>query len=389
MLLPVVASLLCLATSFLAPDQDGTATAPRSVQWMLPTDENQSVSGALLERWDKRSDDAQSDLEKFDVKLASANWLLSRQIAVPASRVLLGLATKSDLDQIGDALNAAQTRLDAADEFWAKVVKSGELADAHDSERAKNLDGLHIMHDAFKSLWPTDNIESDDRDESMRNAANRLSTLLINDRMDVLAAAQLWQGYLYIERGKLDGALELWPKTLSPLSPPFSVNLYTRLIQCRTAVQKDHVYTAGVALLTNLEQSAIRRMSDAQMAVEAQATVAFVRRQLLANWRKKLSDEGELDRAAWCSQMVEKLDVDHDQGNGTVKMLALEFAAPDFVNLDRAILQLDEPPKRSPSTRIADDDAADMPAKDVTTSGENEDTDAGDDNDSHIENPGG
>ena len=350
MLHAVIVGTLCLITSFLAPDQEAGQASPRSVQWVLSSESQPPPDAGLLERWELRSAEAQSDLEKFDVKLASANWILNRQICAPVSRLLLRADQNEDRDLIVSALSAAQLHLDDAEKLWAKILKSGDLPDAYDSMRAKNLSGLRIIHDVFNSMWPATEIGKDARNEALREAANQLSILLKDDRDEVSAAAQLWQGYLYVERGRLAGALELWPRTLGTLSVPFGVNLYTRLMQCRTLVQNDQAYTAGVALLLNLEQTAGRFMSDAQKSVEAQATIAYVRRQFLTEWRKKLTDEGELDRAAWCSRMVEALDVAHDPGDGVVKMLPMEFAAPDFVILDKAIAKLKVPAKRPAST---------------------------------------
>jgi tetratricopeptide (TPR) repeat protein len=394
----VIAGMLCLAISILSPDQDDGAAAPRSVEWVFSVESAQPPDSDLLERWDKRAAEAQSDLEKFDVKLASANWILSRHISAAVSRVLLRTDKKEDRDQIAKALTASQIYLDDADQLWAKIVKSGDLPDAYESTRAKNLSSLRIFHDVFKSLWPAAEMTIDAREEAMREAANQLSIVLKDDRKDVLAAAQLWQGYLYVQRGKLAGALELWPRTLEPLNAPYGVNLYMRLMQCRTLVQKDQAYTAGVALILNLEQAAVRRMSDAQMGVESQATVAFVRRQFFNEWRKKLTDEGELDRAAWCSRMVEALDVDHDPGDGVVKMLPMEFAAPDFVELDKAIARLNEPVQRNTSKQSAESESIEANEKTPAASREDENTNSDEDDpeeddtevdDNSPDNPGG
>lgn len=384
----IIAGLMCLTTALMAPDQDNTGTPPRTVQWVLSTRDVATSDTNLLERWDAAAEKAQSELEKFDVKLASANWLLNRRIGIPVSRVLLRTDTEDDRNTIVHALTEAQTRLDEADALWTKIVKAGELPDAYDSKRAKDLRGLRIMHDTFESLWPAKEITKEARDEAMRNAANDLSDLLIDDRNDVLAAAQLWQGYLYVQRGKSDGALELWPRTLVQLNVPFSVNLYTRLMQCRTLVEKEQTYTAGVALLLNLEQAAVMRMSDAQMSIEAQATIAFVRRQFFTDWRKKLTDEGELDRAAWCSRMVEALDVEHDPGDGVAKMLPMAFAAPDFVMIDKAIARLDEPAKREVTPQSSDADRAKSGDNPTAASEESED-DNPQEEDSPNDNPGG
>ncbi|GJM23725.1 MAG: hypothetical protein DHS20C16_01400 [Phycisphaerae bacterium] len=382
-----IAGLLCLTTAFLSPDQDGGTASPRSVQWVLSSDSKPLPDVGLLERWAARETEAQSELEKFDVKLASANWILSRQISGSVSRVLLRADKKDDRDQIEAALSSAQILLDDAEGLWAKVLKSGELPDAYDSTRAKNLSGLRVMHDVFRSMWPKVETTEDARKEAMREAANQLSILLKDERKEVSAAAQLWQGYLYAARGNLAGALQLWPRTLEPISVPYGVNLYTRLMQCRTIVKKDQAYTAGVALLLNLEQTVVRRISDADESVEAQATVAFIRRQFFTEWRKKLTEEGELDRAAWCSRMVETIDVDHDPGDGVVKMLPMESAAPDFVKLDKAIARLNEPAKREPSAQPEKDDVPESPKKSTKYSEENEDTDSEED-DTHQDNPG-
>ncbi len=371
MIHPLYACAMGLAALILAPDPDGSSDSPRIVRWVLATKNPVQSDASLVEQWQKRAATAQSEFEEFDVRLTAANWLLSRRISAPVSRILLGIESEDDKKVIEDALDAAKDEIKKAEDLWAKIVKSDELPNAHDSKRAKDLIGIGIFFDVFNSLWAEDNSSKETRDESLREAANRLSLLLIEDRKDIVAAAQLWQGYAYTQRGRLKGALELWPRTLVHVKPPHGVSLYARLMQCKTLVEKDQTYAAGVTLLLNLEQNVGYSIADGKKSAEAQGAVAFVRRQFVRAWRKKLMDEGELDRATWLSQMIETLDVSHDPGDGVVQMLAMEFAAPEFVDLDKTIARLNEPPKRerADSNEVTSNVSEDAP----TDTDENED----------------
>ena len=300
-------------------------------------------------------------LDKAQTHLALANWHLAVPPARPATRWLIGLETKADLETIRASAAEAHEHLGCA----RRLLESEEAkklqgqAKARRRELAKAADVLKSFADLLaEAATPADT-------EAGRSAwvevAVGLSATRESGQESVAAAALLWQSFAWEQAGRRDRALESLPDALAtPQRLPY--DFFCRLLRCRILADGGQ-HTAALVLSTKILEASRRWFAKPPRPIlEARLRlVALLQCRLSRVWMDRFgaaADEtGSADalRAALARRYRELF------GNGqeTVEVYCLEAAIPMLPEA-RATGPL--PPTTAPGPRTSTSSPVSRPA---------------------------
>lgn len=272
--------------------------------------------------------------QAFDGYLAAANWILAYQIEPMATRELLQAAQPSDADAALVLVNRARAQLARAATIWKSIENDEKQVDSGDRFRlADQLESLQGFANAFWALWRTDYASDSQRDETLAQAAGRLSIAREDDRPHVALAAQLWQAYLYFVRGRSERTIDLLPDAMTEPDQAVHYEYFSRILRCRALVRETQGFSSAIALLARLEHSASEWFDEPAARLEAQRVAGLARRQVLNNWAAQFRKSSEPDRAKWCDEAIADIDRKHFSTPESAPLLRLETAAPRITDI--------------------------------------------------------
>ena len=271
---------------------------------------------------------AQDLVSEARCRLATANWILARQIEPQVTRLLLGIASEADRGALAALVAQAQQELSKAGELLASSDGQG---DEPTSEEAAAPDGageagalpedLQAIHrdltafaDALALAWA--DAETEEASSQARQAAGLLAVLLEDQRPQVAAAATLYQALLYQRAGRgerarvvLDVALQTLPDGGESLA------LFSRLLRCRSLAE-DGAQVVAYSLLLRLEERCQEWFTLPDELAQASRAVALVRRHVLESWPEPEDQAAAADLRAWRDAAIGRLDeLTHQDGD--------------------------------------------------------------------------
>lgn len=267
--------------------------------------------------------------QAFDGYLAAANWILAYQIEPMSTRELLQVAQPGDADAALVLVNRARAQLARAATIWKSIEDDEKQVDSSDRfTLADQLESLQGFANAFWALWRTDYASDSQRDETLAQAAGRLSIAREDERPDVALAAQLWQAYLYFVRGRNDRTIDLLPDAMTEPDQAVRYEFFSRILRCRALVRENRGHSSAIALLARLEHSAPEWFNQPAARLEAQRAAGLARRQVLAAWAAQFRQASETQRAEWCDEAIADVDRKYFSSPESAPLLRLETAAP-------------------------------------------------------------
>ncbi|MBN1491982.1 MAG: hypothetical protein JXA69_18865 [Phycisphaerae bacterium] len=295
---------------------------------------------------------AETDVsERIVLTLGWANWELAEAAAPAATRWLLGMRTRDDLERFGAAAEAAREALDAAKRDFEFLTDSPERAVQRQHRRWKQtLERLRTFADACAALAgsaPAGASDLEVAQEACRVAAIELAVLREDEDADTAAAARLWQALLLEAGGRADRALDTLDFALvAPDHLPY--DFFLRLLRCSLLLDRGS-YLLATALTYRVEAECDRWFGAGTPAgVRALAAVRVVRLKCLWRWADALrADEPEL-----ADRQLEKADAlraEHFPSDGLAPIYRLDRAVPIFVELP----DLSSPAATRPTTSTA------------------------------------
>lgn len=269
-----------------------------SAEWHAELSQTREKLAAQLERTDEGLDRAQAHL-------AMANWFIAVPTARPATRWVLGLATKADPVAIAASTAAATKHLEQAQAILDKASKADK---AEAKERRRDLSQSAEIVSAFVDLFKAVEVKPGDAaQEAWRKAARGLAVARESQDSEVAAAAQLWQAFALVQAGKRDRALEVLPDALAkPEHLPY--DLMSRLLRMRLAADAGE-YAAAVSLLSRMEANLKNWMGNQnQERNNARRLVELLQHRVLEAWMERLRTTTHPEAAADLAAIAARIE---------------------------------------------------------------------------------
>jgi hypothetical protein len=185
-------------------------------------------------------------LEQASVELAMANWLLAVPAASPATRWIIGLPESGDLPRIHEHAEDAQRHLARARKLLGDKT-------SEDNDRRRELQTTASTLEAFAKLLAACSGKTDSPEyrQACADAAVGLASARESDKLQIAAAAVMWQSFAWSAAGDDKRALTTLPEALSkPERLPY--DFVSRLLRCRILAQANEP-AAAIALLLHIE----------------------------------------------------------------------------------------------------------------------------------------
>lgn len=189
---------------------------------------------------------AESSLDRASVELAMANWLLAVPTASPATRWIVGLPESNDLPRIHESAVEAQEHL-------ARARKLLGAETEEDKDRRRELRTAASNLESFARLLGacSNSPDSSGYRQACEDAAVGMATARESDKLQVAAAAVMWQSLAWTSIGRQERALATLPEALSrPERLPY--DFLSRLLRCRVLAESNEP-AAAIALLMHVQ----------------------------------------------------------------------------------------------------------------------------------------
>jgi len=301
-------------------------------------DSAQSVS-AQVDQLIGRGDQSADSILAIDLRLSAANLLLARHTEPALTRVLLRLPDQRDTDLAREALNQASAILSV-------VEKSLEAQHAAQDPRAAEAQLQYARLNAFERALQviTGSTAQEDQDSQAREAASDLAVLLEQDDPRIAESALLYYAILMNQSVGLDRVLTVLPNVAAPPRPQHTeYPFFARLLRCQLIADRGG-YAVSLALLDDLEDRVDRWFTQPDQQLQALRSVAWVRYDVLRNWRDSLPGSAVAERQ-WCERAMLAVPEAHFRTQQTT-LLRLGLAIPILVTAPEAV---NAPPDPTPS----------------------------------------
>jgi len=262
--------------------------------------------------------------------LAAANTMLSFLVEPACSRAFLSLdASAQDKRALHDVLDQVENLLDRANEVLAKVKPGDENKDPVLRSLQRASESLQAFHGALKTYLVED-VAEDELPSTRRHAASKLSPMLEDNDVRVVAAARFWQAVL--RRGSSDPQrlLQLLRPVMADLASDSAHAFYSRLLSCRLLASSKEFVSAD-ALLMQLETRCDQWFANEADRADAVRAVALFEMRVVADWYRHLEKDEEA--RAWCVERIKQITATHFSGD-TNTVLRLSPAIPLLVTPD-------------------------------------------------------
>lgn len=261
---------------------------------------------------------AKDPLEEAHARLETANWWAAVSMTGPATRWLLGMQNRADLDTIAEAAREAESQLEKARALLEAAVATSQ-AESRDNQsnadRRQTLiqaaDTLAGFVEIFKQAEAESGSANGDPERARRNrwrsAGRRLAIARESEDPQLAAAALLWQSFAFEQGGRRDRALEALPDALvKPEHFPYS--LMCRIVRCRMLAE-DGQNPAAMVLLSRMEPLLKEWMSrQTEERNRVRRLIGLVQYQVAQQWLKGLKPPTRSAVAEQLQPILEKVE---------------------------------------------------------------------------------
>jgi hypothetical protein len=281
-------------------------------------------------------DDASDPGKKMAARLTAANWELAAAAATPVSYILLGFEAPTHRDQLRELTQAANQHFRQVDE---QLEAAGDLPDDQADALALHLMRLRAFAQILAALAESADVDADadaDAEKSIDDMLTATAILLEDSRPDVVATAELYQGFLLGRAGRSERALKIlkWATAgVAPGTTEFAV--MGKLVRLRL-LNASGMTDAAWALSLRLGEQLPDWISSKPVIAEARAGLALLRLDTMTQARDRAKTAGNEDESKWLTDRIQSLDEELFSENPPAEgLFRLSFAVPMLTKIER------------------------------------------------------
>ncbi|MFQ6049179.1 MAG: hypothetical protein ACE5K7_07435, partial [Phycisphaerae bacterium] len=231
---------------------------------------------------------APTPAQTITASLELLRWQLSRQIEPAVSRLLLGIATDQDRQQIARICHHAASHLSRLEALLQELSESSASSQPH---------ARHAWREQFEMLRPLPAAFAaavGDDPARCLTAADSLEPLTAAHYGPLAHVARFWRALLLARAGRYGQALELLDLALAdPQDEPYGI--FARLLRCRILAERGYLSVALV-LVMQIEKR-VERWFDSHQARLAKRAATLLRLELTDRWANHLARAGLTEQA--------------------------------------------------------------------------------------------
>ncbi len=312
-----------------------------------------------LERMGEVLAAARTPLEQASVELAMANWLLAVPTASPATRWLVGLPQRDDLERIHESARDAQEHL-------ARARKLLGPDEAEPKERWRELRSAASVLEAFAKVMFScaDQDDSPTYRDGCESAAVGLGSARESEKQPIAAAAMMWQAQAFALARRTERTLSILPEALArPDRLPY--DFMSRVLRCRVLAETGEP-AAAIALAMRMGAICDDWFPQQdQEAVQARRRlVGIVQARVTRDWLARLAASPEA--AEPLARTLDPLQKSLFPEGKTNPVYHLETALP--ILIEAPPLRIEEPAAPRDGARRDGDSAPTRPSRAISES---------------------
>ena len=274
--------------------------------------------------------DASDPAKQMDARLTAANWELAAAAATPVSYILIGIDSPSHANQLRGLTQAATQLLDQVDE---QLEAADQVPDDEADALSLKLMRLRAFAQILASL--ADSAEGK-AEKSVNDMLTSTAILLEDSRADIVATAELYQGFMLGQSGRPERGLKILKLATAKVAPgtkPFAVmGKLVRLRLLNAAGMTD----AAWALSLRLGEQLSDWVRSKPTLAETRAGLTLLRLDTMTQARDRAKIAGDEDEVKWIADRIQSLDAEwSSQDSQADGVLRLNLAVPMLSKIER------------------------------------------------------